>query len=116
MSKTVVFASFKLKSFFEVCCHVSKPILFKHYHKHHDSTKNKGSMSYLKQTGEMEMDNSPSFTIFRGFSIFLGLFTSFFSYFDPQIALKSRNNLTWWIMLHSIIIYIPKANWRDGDG
>ena len=47
--------------------------------------------TYLGQTGEIEMDNLPYFTIFKEFSIFLWLFTSILSYFDPQIAVKSQN-------------------------
>ena len=44
--------------------------------------------------GEVEMENLPYFTIFQAFSwlfIFLWLLRSISSYFDPQIALKSRN-------------------------
>ena len=50
--------------------------------------------TYVRQTGGMERDNLLSFTIFkdfRGFSIFLGLFTSISSYFDPEVALRSQN-------------------------
>ncbi len=43
------------------------------------------------QIGELERDNLLSFTMLKGFSIFLGLFPSISSYFDPQIALKSQN-------------------------
>ena len=38
------------------------------------------------------MDNLTSFTIFEGFSIVWGNFTSILSYFDPEIDLKSQNN------------------------
>ncbi len=37
------------------------------------------------------MDNLPSFTIFEGFIVFLGLFTLILSYFDREIALKTQN-------------------------
>ena len=66
-------------------------ILFENYHKHHDSAKNEGSVSYLQQTGEIKIDNFPSFPIFKGVLIFLGLFTSISTYFDPQIYPKSHN-------------------------
>ena len=39
----------------------------------------------------VKLDNLPYLSIFKGFSIFLGYFTSIYSYFDPQIALKSQN-------------------------
>ena len=72
--------------------------------------------TYLSQTGEMEMDNLPYFTIFKGFSIFLGLFTSILSYFDPQIALNVPNTPESGVCyIHSIILYRSKSNWRDGD-
>ena len=62
------------------------------------------------------MDNLPYFTIFKEFSIFLGLFTSILSYFDPQIALKSQIPTESGVCyIHSIILYISKSNWRDGD-
>ena len=64
----------------------------------------------------MEMDNLPYFTIFKGFSIFLGLFMSILSYFDPQIALKSQIPTESGVCyIHAIILYISKSNWRDGD-
>ena len=62
------------------------------------------------------MDNLPYFTIFKGFSIFLGLFKSILSYFDPQIALKSQIPTESGVCcIHFIILYISKSNWRDGD-
>ena len=36
-------------------------------------------------------DNLLSFMIVKGFSVFLGLFTSISSYFEPEVALKSQN-------------------------
>ena len=62
------------------------------------------------------MDNLPYFTIFEGFSIFFGLFTSILSYFDPQIALDVPNTPESGVCyIHSIILYRSKSNWRDGD-
>ena len=50
--------------------------------------------AYVRQSRGMERDNLLSFTIFkdfRRFSIFLGLFTSISSYFDPEVALRPQN-------------------------
>ena len=62
------------------------------------------------------MHNPPYCTIFKGFSIFLGLFTSILSYFVPQIALDVPNTPESGICyIYSIILYRSKSNWRDGD-
>ena len=51
------------------------------------------------------MDNLHYFTIFKGFSIFLGLFTSILSYFDPQRALKSQIPLESGVQCYTLSFY-----------
>ena len=55
------------------------------------------------------MDNFPRFTIFKGFSILLGLFTSISSYFDLELALNSKipltvvDNVTFYHYMHTSV-------------
>ena len=57
----------------------------------HNTTQSGVQYYILSLYTYLRWNNFPYFTNFKGFLIFLGLFTSISSYFNPQIALKSQN-------------------------
>ena len=64
-----------------------------------------------------EMDNFLYFTIFKGFLIFFGLFTSNLNYFDAQITLKENQAQTkkWFFLLKVSLQWFNSIVCRDFD-